>query len=113
MAELYTKVFPKEFPYYNSSGQWSVTGTHLQFGHAFLSHSKEPGQTGGTTLSLLPLHHMLQPMESLLTCLDMHWMTLLVCHQIYTGYHLFPLNKFWVRLLYSMKALRARNGPKI
>ena len=69
---------PYSMPY-SPSRVLRVTSTHVQAGGAFLKRSTQVGGSiGEKERSTMVLHHCLEPLESLMTCINMGWMAILV-----------------------------------
>ncbi|CAL4138118.1 unnamed protein product, partial [Meganyctiphanes norvegica] len=77
--EIYKKIFGDSYPSYHSSGRFHITQKTLQIGHSLLTRN-EDGHTSmeerGDKLYLM--HQHLPTLESLITCINMNWMTILV-----------------------------------
>ena len=69
-----------KWPLYQSSRRVFVSQSTLQAGHSFLprgSHARDLTHNKDTT-KLLLLHHCLEPLESLMKCVEMGWLAILV-----------------------------------
>ena len=75
--EVYQSVFDSNA--YWGSHQFSVDTRMVQAGHSFLPRQGvsdlAQGHSGGC---LQILHHSLQPLEALMKCVQMNWMSILV-----------------------------------
>ncbi|XP_049611993.1 midasin isoform X4 [Syngnathus scovelli] len=73
---VFRKVFGEDFEPYTGSRQFHITPLSLQVGFSVLQRS------GGAPVSLDPplsiTHQALQPLESLMKCVEMNWMSILV-----------------------------------
>ena len=75
MVQLYEDVF--QCPPYKPTGQVVITTDILQVGHSFLKRKDMITGRGRVQHHSL-LHHILMPLESLMKCIEMDWMTILV-----------------------------------
>ncbi|KAJ8314873.1 LOW QUALITY PROTEIN: hypothetical protein KUTeg_007023 [Tegillarca granosa] len=78
--DLYTRIFPPcDHSPYSSTRALTITNKFVQVGHSFLKCKQESkcchGDQGKKTLYLL--HHCLEPLESVMKCIEMNWMTIL------------------------------------
>ncbi|XP_062266826.1 midasin [Platichthys flesus] len=73
---VFRKVFGEDFEPYTGSRQFHITPLNLQVGFSVLQRS------GGAPVALDPplsiTHQALRPLESLMKCVEMGWMTILV-----------------------------------
>ncbi|XP_077408316.1 midasin isoform X2 [Vanacampus margaritifer] len=73
---VFKKVFGEDFEPYTGSRQFHITPLSLQVGFSVLQRS------GGASVGLDPplsiTHQALRPLESLMKCVEMNWMTILV-----------------------------------
>ncbi|XP_077869169.1 midasin [Saccoglossus kowalevskii] len=80
VLQLFQDVFCQEegglMPY-QSTRQFHITADVLQVGYSFLERSTYFLSTLSNT-SLKLLHHLLEPMEALMKCIQMNWMAILV-----------------------------------
>ncbi|XP_038059526.1 midasin-like [Patiria miniata] len=80
VQELFKSVFGDDFAEaYEGSRQVHITPASIQVGHSFLrrnDHIPSTQQSLKMPLQLLP--HCLDPMEALMKCVEMNWMTILV-----------------------------------
>ncbi|XP_034383470.1 midasin isoform X2 [Cyclopterus lumpus] len=76
VLSVFRKVFGEDFEPYSGSRQFHITPLNLQVGFSVLQRS------GGAPVALDPLlsitHQALRPLESLMKCVEMGWMTILV-----------------------------------
>uniref|UniRef100_A0A7N6BG26 Midasin n=1 Tax=Anabas testudineus TaxID=64144 RepID=A0A7N6BG26_ANATE len=76
VLSLFRKVFGEDFEPYTGSRRFHITPLNLQVGFSVLQRS------GGAPVSLDPplsiTHQALRPLESLMKCVEMGWMTILV-----------------------------------
>ncbi|XP_031717305.1 midasin isoform X1 [Anarrhichthys ocellatus] len=76
VLSVFRKVFGEDFEPYSGSRQFHITPLNLQVGFSVLQRS------GGAPVALDPplsiTHQALRPLESLMKCVEMGWMTILV-----------------------------------
>ncbi|KAM3861280.1 midasin [Diretmus argenteus] len=76
VLSLFRKVFGEDFEPYTGSRQFHITPLNLQVGFSVLQRS------GGAPVALDPplsiTHQALRPLESLMKCVEMGWMSILV-----------------------------------
>ncbi|XP_061668786.1 midasin isoform X2 [Syngnathoides biaculeatus] len=76
VLSMFKKVFGEDFEPYMASGKFYITPFSLQVGFSVLQRS------GGAPVCLDPplsiTHQALRPLESLIKCVEMNWMTILV-----------------------------------
>ncbi|KAI3364212.1 hypothetical protein L3Q82_010816 [Scortum barcoo] len=76
VLSVFRKVFGEDFEPYSGSRQFHITPLNLQVGFSVLQRS------GGAPVALDPplsiTHQVLRPLESLMKCVEMGWMTILV-----------------------------------
>uniref|UniRef100_A0A8C9XGE6 Midasin AAA ATPase 1 n=1 Tax=Sander lucioperca TaxID=283035 RepID=A0A8C9XGE6_SANLU len=76
VLSVFRKVFGEDFEPYSGSRQFHITPLNLQVGLSVLQRS------GGAPVALDPplsiTHQVLRPLESLMKCVEMGWMTILV-----------------------------------
>lgn len=76
VLSVFRKVFGEDFEPYTGSRQFHITPLNLQVGFSVLQRS------GGAPVALDPplsiTHQALRPLESLMKCVEMGWMTILV-----------------------------------
>ncbi|XP_059212052.1 midasin [Centropristis striata] len=76
VLSVFRKVFGEDFEPYSGSRQFHITPLNLQVGFSALQRS------GGAPVALDPplsiTHQALRPLESLMKCVEMGWMTILV-----------------------------------
>ncbi|KAM4633655.1 midasin [Polymixia lowei] len=76
VLSVYRKVFGEDFEPYSGSRQFHITPLNLQVGFSVLQRS------GGAAVALDPplsiTHQALRPLESLMKCVEMGWMSILV-----------------------------------
>ncbi|XP_039980712.1 midasin isoform X5 [Xiphias gladius] len=76
VLSVFRKVFGEDFEPYSGSRQFHITPLNLQVGFSVLQRS------GGAPVTLDPplsiTHQALRPLESLMKCVEMGWMTILV-----------------------------------
>ncbi|CAK6975580.1 Hypothetical predicted protein [Scomber scombrus] len=76
VLSVFRKVFGEDFEPYTGSRQFHTTPLNLQVGYSVLQRS------GGAPVALDPplsiTHQALRPLESLMKCVEMGWMTILV-----------------------------------
>ena len=75
MNALYEDIFTTK-PY-TPTGQVAITTNLIQVGHSFLPR-KNTVDAAGVIGHLSMLHHILPPLESLMKCIKMQYMTILV-----------------------------------
>ncbi|XP_070579649.1 LOW QUALITY PROTEIN: midasin-like [Ptychodera flava] len=64
---------------YQSSRYFHITPEVVQAGHSFLLRSQQDNMNSlSLRVPLKLLHHLLEPLEALMTCIDMNWMAILV-----------------------------------
>ncbi|PIK42632.1 hypothetical protein BSL78_20512 [Apostichopus japonicus] len=79
VLSLFEKVLGGELSAYRCSREVLVTLSLVQVGHSFLPREMEDCESDSIGASrLFLLHHDLQPLESLMKCLQMNWMSILV-----------------------------------
>ncbi|XP_053396218.1 midasin-like isoform X2 [Mercenaria mercenaria] len=76
--DLYRNTFPAEFESYHSTKMFHHGGHLVQIGHSFLKVRGEGHLKKNRSVSMEMLHHSLQPLESLMKCVEMNWMAILV-----------------------------------
>ena len=76
--ELYKEIFPAQFEVYRSTGIFHCGTTSLQVGHSFLPIEGQGHCHRDSTVAMEILHHCLEPLESLMKCVEMNWMAILV-----------------------------------
>jgi len=76
--KLYESCFPDSPAPYQCSGMFHYDPSQVQIGHSFLKVRGQGHHHGNTERSLQILHHSLGPLESLMKCVEMNWMTILV-----------------------------------
>ncbi|XP_077567526.1 midasin isoform X1 [Stigmatopora nigra] len=76
VLHIFRQIFGDELEPYTGSGQFHITPLSLQMGFSVLQRSG--GNPAGCYLPLSITHKALQPLESLMKCVEMNWMTILV-----------------------------------
>ncbi|XP_033739322.1 midasin-like [Pecten maximus] len=76
VKDLYERIFPDSLPFYTPSRQVTISNSVIQAGHSFLCCEEYVSRE--TTRSLYLLHHLLEPMEAVMKCVQMNWMSILV-----------------------------------
>ncbi|XP_028903180.1 midasin isoform X2 [Ornithorhynchus anatinus] len=76
VLSLFQEVFDSPSPAYTSSRLFHITPYSVQVGHSVLSRSNHIPPLSQRPLCLL--HQSLQPLESIMKCLQMDWMVILV-----------------------------------
>ncbi|XP_041350636.1 midasin-like [Gigantopelta aegis] len=77
VLDLYTSHFDSKYPVYCGSGFVHIGNNHVQAGHSFLPRG-QPEVKAARSRSLQILHQQLKPLESVMKCVEMKWMTILV-----------------------------------
>ena len=80
VLELFVTTFGHKYTLTSFSGVYNISPKYLQIGKAFLSRrqtAQNQPERAALDTSLL-LHRTLRPLESLMACMDMSWMTILV-----------------------------------
>ncbi|KAL5010016.1 hypothetical protein ScPMuIL_012321, partial [Solemya velum] len=78
VVKLYKSIFPDSQPYYCCSNIISISSSHLQVGHSFLPRERQIPNDWMPSTELQMLHHCIPPLESVMKCIEMNWMTILV-----------------------------------
>ncbi|XP_022106859.1 midasin-like [Acanthaster planci] len=80
VQDLFQTVFGDDFgDVYEGSRQVHITPVSVQVGHSFLGRKDHiPSSYPGQRIPLQLLHHCLDPLESVMKCVEMNWMTILV-----------------------------------
>ncbi|KAK7492084.1 hypothetical protein BaRGS_00016748 [Batillaria attramentaria] len=83
VTEVFAQVFGTDSSFYHPSQIVRVTPSCVQAGHSFLERGSGQGDLvaghhGDGDSGVLLLHHSLGPLESLMTCVNMGWMSILV-----------------------------------
>ncbi|XP_051781409.1 midasin isoform X2 [Erpetoichthys calabaricus] len=76
IVSVFKDVFGEEFNIYIGSRQFHITPHQIQVGYSILSRRGPASVSSSTQLSLL--HQTLQPLESVMKCIQMGWMVILV-----------------------------------
>ncbi|KAG2468110.1 MDN1 protein, partial [Polypterus senegalus] len=76
IVSVFKEVFGEEFNIYIGSRQFHITPHQVQVGYSILSRKGPASVSSNTQLSLL--HQTLQPLESVMKCIQMGWMVILV-----------------------------------
>ncbi|XP_060072903.1 midasin-like [Ylistrum balloti] len=76
VKNLYERIFPDDLPFYTPSRYVTIFDRVIQAGHSFLQC--EEYMSRETTRTLYLLHHLLEPMEAVMKCVQMNWMSILV-----------------------------------
>ncbi|XP_069109146.1 midasin-like [Argopecten irradians] len=76
VKELYERIFPEALQFYTPSRHVTISGSVIQAGHSFLRCEEYVSRE--TTRSLYLLHHLLEPIEAVMKCVEMNWMSILV-----------------------------------
>ena len=66
------------FEVYRPTGIFHCSTTSLQVGHSFLPIEGQGHSHGNSPVAMEILHHCLEPLESLMKCVEMNWMAILV-----------------------------------
>ena len=77
VMSLYRETFPNEFPIYEPSKKVSINNSHVQCGHSFLPRVQHQ-QPINSLDSIHLLHHCLDPLESVMKCVEMNWLSIIV-----------------------------------
>ena len=78
MYALFENIFPPSYEAYKPTGVFHCGTKSVQIGHSFLPINCQ-GQSDRTkSLAMEILHHSLEPLESLMKCVEMDWMAILV-----------------------------------
>jgi midasin len=84
--DLYRKNFPADLEAYKPTNIFHHGGHLVQIGHSFLKVRGEGHLHKNRSVSMEILHHSLQPLESVMKCVEMNWMAILVCKTFITNY---------------------------
>lgn len=74
--ELYHQVFPEQYEAYRPTGMFHCGTSLLQVGHSFLPIVNLGHADLSAAMEIL--HNSLEPLESLIKCVEMNWMAILV-----------------------------------
>ncbi|XP_076077814.1 midasin-like isoform X3 [Mytilus galloprovincialis] len=77
VMELYQRIFSDKFPAYEPSKKFCITSSQIQCGHSFLPRIQhnQPINSGS---SIHLLHHCLEPLESVMKCAEMNWLSIII-----------------------------------
>ena len=75
---VYSETFPEIFEPYKPSRVFHATSDQVQIGHSFLEVKGKSRFHGNSSSDLEILHHSLEPLESVMKCVEMNWMSILV-----------------------------------
>ena len=69
-------MFPSNFEAYKPTGVFHCGANSVQIGHSFLPIEGQGQREKSVAMEIL--HHSLEPLESLMKCVEMNWMAILV-----------------------------------
>ena len=69
-------MFPSNFEAYKPTGVFHCGAKSVQIGHSFLPIEGQGQREKSVAMEIL--HHSLEPLESLMKCVEMNWMAILV-----------------------------------
>ncbi|KAG7171260.1 Midasin-like 4, partial [Homarus americanus] len=76
---LYNGIFGEEYPCYQSLGRFHITKTTVQVGHSVIDRNQDGNYSEeDSSGDLYMIHHQLPVLESLISSVNMNWMTLMV-----------------------------------
>ncbi|XP_059144482.1 midasin-like [Physella acuta] len=78
VEELYMSTVEAQYPLYKTSRKMNISSSTLQVGHSFLPRFGHALCHTASSSTVLPLHHSMEPLESLMKCVQMGWLAILL-----------------------------------